>query len=98
MNNLTNSELMRLNFLISKIRSRTATGAEMQEFLSLIQKSGQNNWMELQNYLHSVGYSSIDELQQHLSHKLDQEFTDGLVKIGLAILVAYGLSELFKNR
>ena len=71
MNGLTNEQLTRLNIIISKIQSRTASTAEMQDFLLLIQTSGQNNWIEFQNYLHIAGYSNIDEFKQHLNQKQD---------------------------
>jgi len=95
---LTYDEVIRINTLISKIRQKIATANEMQEFLNLIQKSGQNNWLELQNYVQTAGYSNIDEFQKHLNDKNTQEFFDGLVKIGLAILIAYGLAKLFEKK
>ena len=95
---LTYDEVIRINALISKIRQRIATATEMKEFSNLIQKSGQNNWLELQTYVQTAGFSSIEEFQRHLTDKNTQEFLDGLVKIGLAILIAYGLAKLFEKK
>lgn len=98
MNGLTINDFTRLNFLISKIKVRTATLVEMQEFLSLIEKSGQNNFLELQNYLNAAGYSNIEEFKQHLNQKQTEVLIDGLVKIGLAILLGYALLQMAKNK
>lgn len=91
-------EVIRINTLILKIRQGIATATEMQDFLNLIQKSGQSNWLELENYVQTAGYSNINEFQKHLNDKNTQEFFDGLVKIGLAILIAYGLAKLFEKK
>lgn len=95
---ITTSEIQRINALILKIQQRTASANEMNEFLQLIQKSGQNNWFELENYIRVAGYSSIEQFKQHLTEKSSQEFVDGLVKIGLAVLIAYGLAKLLKEK
>ena len=98
MNDLTYQEIVRINNIISKIRNGMATTSEMQEFLNLIKKSGQNNWIELQNSVSAAGYVSVEDFQRHLKDKSTNEFLEGLVKIGLAILIAYGISKLFEEK
>ena len=95
---ITTAELQRINALILKIQQRIASANEMNEFFNLIQKSGQNNWLALENYIRVAGYSSIEQFKQHLNEKSSKEFIDGLVKIGLAVLIAYGLAKLLKEK
>jgi len=98
MKNLTYNEVTRINDLIAKIQQRVATAAEMREFLSLIRKSGQNNWTEFQHFIQTAGYASAEDFQKQIYNKNAQELFEGLVKIGFAIIIAYGLSKLFGKK
>ena len=92
------NDMIRINRLAGKMRHRTATSEEMREFLDLIQNSGQDDWIELQNYVRVAGYSSVEDFREHLGDRTRKEVVDGLVKIGTAILVAYSLTKLFRNK
>ncbi len=97
MNELNNTELLKLQDLANRIRSGLATAIDMRDFLGLIQKSGQNNWAELQHYLNVAGYANVDQFKQALDTKATQEVRDGLAQIAGAIILFYALSKLFKK-
>ena len=69
----------------------------MQEFVNLVIKSSNNNKNELENYVRTAGYNSINEFQNHLNDKSNEELVKGLVTIGGAVLLAYGISKLMEK-
>ncbi|MCK4521282.1 MAG: hypothetical protein KAU20_01820 [Nanoarchaeota archaeon] len=98
MNGLSINEILKLNQLITNIRSRMVSSTHLSEFVNLINKSGIENQDELTRYINRAGFNSVEEFNQQYNTIKNQEFWDGLIKIGLAILFAYALSEIFKRK
>lgn len=83
-------DVTRLEFLLNKLRTRTASSAEIREFLSIIQA---NAPYSLNSYIFSSGFTSYEELLKHLQEKESQEGQEqavigGLIIVGLAVLAA----------
>ena len=98
MTRLNINEIMILNELINKLKHGTANLNDIRDILKLIRKSGKENAYELQTYARTAGYPTIKALEKHLSDIDTEEFLDGLVKIGLAVLIAYGIKKLLEER
>ncbi|OJI07189.1 MAG: hypothetical protein BK997_03825 [Candidatus Micrarchaeum sp. ARMAN-1] len=80
----------RLEFLLNKLRARTASSTEIKEFLDIIQA---NAPYSLNSYILASGFSSYGELLKHLQEKGSQEDREkaaigGLIIVGLAVLAA----------
>lgn len=91
------NELQRLQQLQNKVQYGKATSSEMKEYLRLILKSSDQNRYEVENYVRNIGYASIDDFQDHLLQKNNQELTSGLLTIGGAVLLVYLFSKLFEK-
>ncbi len=88
-------EYKRLEAIEDNIIADTATTSEMKEFLHLIVKSG--NEMEMLNYMRTIGFDSIEEIEDFLSQEYkdkdkdkdkDKGISTGLAIAGGAILLA----------
>ena len=97
MNNLTQEDIVNLSELVAKIRNQLAHSSELEQFFSLIKKSGDYNQDQLIGYLNQIGFNSEQEFIEHLNKKRNQEFLEGLVQIGIAILFIYALAKLSKK-
>jgi len=89
-------EYKRLEAIEGKIIADTATPSETKEFLHLIVKSG--NEMEMLNYMRTIGFDSIEEIEGYLSQEdkdedKDEGISTGLAIAGGAILLALLLSK-----
>ena len=77
-----------------KIIEDTVTSDEIQIFLKLIVKSG--NDLEMLEYMKSIGFNEIEEIEEYLiKNKKDTKSKDiktGLAIVGGAILLALLLS------
>lgn len=82
----------RLEMIQKKLVDKTATGDEMQEFLELMVKSG--NELEMSNYTKNIGFDSMDEVKKHLNNKAENKnLIIGLAVIGGAVLLAWILTK-----
>lgn len=81
----------RLEEIQDKIVADIASSSEMKEFLNLIIKSG--NEVEMLNYMNTIGFHSIEEIECHLNkEKKNEGLSTGLIIAGGAILLAALLS------
>ncbi|WXU00800.1 MAG: hypothetical protein Ctma_1532 [Catillopecten margaritatus gill symbiont] len=85
-------EYDRLEEIHNKIIMDTALSGELEEFLHLIVKSG--NEAEMLSYMRVLGFFSIEEIVQHLTQeKKNEGISTGLAIAGGAILLAALLSK-----
>lgn len=88
---LLKKEYKNLEIIQKKLINKTATNNEMQEFLELLEKSG--NQAEVSQYVKSIGFNSMDKFKKHLNNKVENEnFITGLAVIGGAVLLAWILT------
>lgn len=84
-------EYKELEVMQKKLINDTATPVEINKFLSLINKSG--NEEEILNYSQKIGFNSIDKFKEDLIHKnKNKDLINGLAFIGGAILIAWILT------
>ncbi len=76
-------EYKRLEAIEGNIIADTATTSEMKEFLHLIVKSG--NEMEMLNYMRTIGFDSIEKIEDFLSQEYKDKDKDKGISTGLAI-------------
>ncbi len=89
-------EYKRLEEIEGNIITDTVTTSETKEFLHLIVKSG--NEIEMLNYMRTIGFDSIEEIEDFLSQEdkdkdKDKGISTGLAIAGGAILLALLLSK-----
>ena len=94
MTNLTLEEQNNLWNLRNKLVHRQASSSDMRQLLDLILRSSQNNHYEIENYVHSIGYNTINDFQRDLEQKNRDELVNALLIIGGAVLLAMALSKL----
>ncbi|CAC9554143.1 hypothetical protein [uncultured Gammaproteobacteria bacterium] len=88
---LLKREYKELEEIQEKIIKGTVKSNEITIFLGLIVKSG--NKLEMLEYMQTIGFNSIEEVQEHFSkNKKNTDLTAGLVIAGGAILLALLLS------
>lgn len=88
---LLQREYKKLEIIQRKLINKTATNSEMQEFLKLLEKSG--NQDEILRYVNNIGFKSMDSFEKHLNNKTENEnFITGLAVIGGAVLLAWLLT------
>jgi hypothetical protein len=88
---LINEDYLKLETIQDKIIANTATNNEIQDFLSLIVKSGSE--LEMLDYMETIGFNSIAEIEEHLKKgKNNEDLTTALVIAGGAILLAFLLN------
>jgi hypothetical protein len=88
---ITNEDYLKLETIQDKIISSTATNNEMQDFLSLIVKSGSE--LEMLDYMETIGFNSIAEIEAYLrKNKKNDDLTTALAIAGGAILLAFLLN------
>lgn len=80
--------------LRNKIAHGKATSAEMKRYLKLLLESSDYNREVVEDYIHEIGYDSIEDFQDHFNEKGNQETINGLLMIGGAILLGYLLNKL----
>lgn len=81
----------RIEYIQKKLVEETATNNEVQEFLELIKKSG--NEAEMSDYVKNIGFNSLNEFKQRLNQKnKNEDFIKGLAVIGGAILLSWLLT------
>ncbi len=94
---LTPNEINKLRLLTYRIRERTASSQELEEFIKLIQKSGVSSQSDVVRMLNEAGFSSIEELSKHIQDKKSEELINTIVTVGLGILVGYALYKLISE-
>lgn len=97
MTNLTTQEQNDLWNLKNKLSYRQASSSDMRRFIQLIQKSSNFNKIELENYVRSIGYNSIQDFQNDLIEKNKEELINAIVIIGGAVLIGLALTKLFER-
>ena len=90
--NLTIDEQTKLWELRNKIAHNQGTSSDMGQFLELILKSSQDNYYEVENYIRSIGFSTINDFQKALEQKNRNELIAALLIIGGAVLLGLALS------
>lgn len=73
----------RLKYLIYRINSKTATSPEKNEYLELMRQ---------------MGYIKEDEYAKSKSELETNAFWDGLLGLGLAVLIGAAIVEIFKKK
>ncbi len=88
---LLKAEYKKLESIQNKLANKTASKNEMQEFLKLLEKSG--NQEEVSKYVSNIGFSSMSEFKKHLNNKTENESSvTGLAVVGGAVLLAWFLT------
>ena len=90
--NLTINEQTKLFELRNKIAHNKGTSSDMGQFLELILRSSQDNYYEVENYIRSIGFSTIDEFQRALEQKNRDELISAILIIGGAVLLGLALN------
>lgn len=90
-NSDSKNEIYRLR---NKIVHDQASSKEMRRYLNLILESSEYNRNVMEDYIHEIGYNSVEEYKEHLNAKSNQELKDGLILIGGALLFGYLLDKL----
>ncbi len=80
---LLTREYKQLEEIQGKIISDTASPNEKAIFLDLIVKSG--NEMEMLNYMRTIGFDSIEKIEDFLSQEYKDKDKDKGISTGLAI-------------
>lgn len=89
---LTPKEYQELENIKNKMEQGRAKSKEMQYYLDLIIKSG--NEQEIHNYICNIGFDSVNEFKQHLNQKSENEdFVKGLAVVGGAVLLVWLLTK-----
>ena len=91
--NLTINEQISLSELRNKIAHNQGSSSDMKQFLELILKSSQYNHFEVENYIRSIGFSTINDFQRALEQKNRDELIAALLIIGGAVLLGLALSQ-----
>ena len=88
---LSKIEYQKLKTIQDKIVLNNATSVEMDKFLDLIIKSG--NEFEMLEYMQTIGFDTIDEVRIELKKRQkNSNVSTGLAVAGGAILLALLLS------
>ena len=95
---LSGSQARELQELVFKIRSGTVTNKDIDRFQYLVRRTNYNIDKEFHDFLIAYGYIDVKTFLDDYHNQKNKEFIDGLVKIGLGILAAYALSQLFKEK
>lgn len=85
MTNVVNNNDQRLKYLIYKIKNKTATTADRQEYLDLLLSGGHINNADYNKYKLQVKNSETG-------------FGDLLIGLGVAVLIGALVGELFKGK
>ena len=80
--------------LRNKITHNQANSSEMKRYLNLLLESSDYNRNVVEDYIHEIGYKSVDDFQEHLNEKNNKELIDGLLLIGGAVLFGYLLNKI----
>ena len=80
--------------LRNKIAHNQANSSEMERYLNLLLESSDYNRNVVEDYIHEIGYESVNDFQEHLNEKNNKELIDGLLLIGGAVLFGYLLNKI----
>ncbi|MGP8330482.1 MAG: hypothetical protein ACT6FF_09235 [Methanosarcinaceae archaeon] len=80
--------------LRNKITQNQANSHEMKRYLNLLLESSDYNRNVVENYIHEIGYESVNDFQEHFNEKNNKELIDGLLLIGGAVLFGYLLNKI----
>jgi hypothetical protein len=92
--NISLEERNEIYRLRNKIANNQATSAEMNRYLNLIIESSDYNRAVVEEYVREIGYDSIEDYKGRLNEKNSEEFINGLLLIGGAVLVGYLINKL----
>jgi hypothetical protein len=73
----------RLKYLIFKIKSKTATSSEKKEYLDLMK---------------DLGYIKAEDYNKSKKEIESNEFWEGILGLGLAVLIGAAIVELFNSK
>ena len=87
---------------LTRIRNKIAhqqqvSNEEVTTYINLIQKDGERGKKEIQNLMQKTGAKTTNELAQKLSSKKNESLLEGLVYVGLGILLGYALIKALKE-
>lgn len=90
-------QLEEMEMLVYKIRAGMVTPHDVDRFQWLARKAYPVE-REFNDFLRWHGYVDMKAFLDDYHNKKNKDFIDGLVKIGLGILAAYGVRRLVKNK